>query len=108
MGWTEMQFYLCTPAFFFTAYDGFVEQEQIEWERARYVSFHAIHPLKGHVERNKWKINSPSDLGAFAWEKKKAKKNVPRLTPEEYKRISDELDAMLAKQYNMSVTTPEA
>ena len=106
MGWSEREFYLSTPAFFFTAYEGFAEQQQLEWERARYIAFHAIQPLKAHA--NKWKINRLTDMGLFPWEKAKAKADVPQLTPEERERISRELDLMLSKKYNMTVTTPEA
>ncbi len=106
MGWTEMQFYLCTPAFFYAAYEGYAEHQQLEWGRARYIAFHAIQPLKPDVKN--WKINTLQDLGLFPWEKEQVKKNVPQLTPEQYKTISDKLDAMLEQQYGIQVITPEA
>lgn len=104
MGWSQKDFYLSTPAFFFLAYDGFAEQQQLEWERARYISFHAIQPLKAHA--NKWKINRLTDIGLFPWEKEQAKKI--KLSPEELQKVSGELDAMISKKYQMVVTTPEA
>jgi hypothetical protein len=48
MGWTEREFWLCTPSYFFAAYRGHLEQErdrQTEnWAQARLVAYYTAAP----------------------------------------------------------------
>lgn len=90
MGYSEQQFRCTTPRFFYSAAQGFLEQEtareQARWEQARLTAFYAAAP---HVKGLK-----PSDVLAFTWERERRKAETPRLVPEKLAQQRVEFDEL--------------
>jgi len=87
-GVNERDFWDMTPRYFSACVNAFEKREQDEWERARYISMHAI---KSADAKNK--IKKPSDLGLFPWEKpvKKPKVVVDKAEVDAFDKDADEI-----------------
>jgi hypothetical protein len=94
MGYSERQFMVTTPCFFFAAADGFLrtenEREQRAWERARLISYHSSAP---HIKSMKI-----YDVAKFDWEHHKPnKKPMTQDEIEARERNSLEMDMIMLK-----------
>jgi hypothetical protein len=102
LGWSEEQFWLSTPRFLLNAMKGAASREQEAWERARFIAFYAVQPLKAHA--NNWRINRPADLLIFDWERHriKAKAEIDPALIEAWGKQADKWwqDELMAK-YNL-------
>lgn len=64
MGWTEREYWLSTPRFFYNAWMGWQRTWQVQYETARYSAFLTLAPQAPKGRRLRLE-----DLGRFDWEK---------------------------------------
>ncbi len=89
-GVSERDFWDMTPRYFSAHVEAAEQKEQNEWERARYVSMHAIKAADGSN-----KIKKPTDLGYFPWED--STQPIIVVDPVEIEAFDKEADEILKK-----------
>lgn len=91
IGMTEQEFYHTSPGYFAALWKGYERRIQHDYEVARYISFHAIQPLKANVKS--WRINKYSDLGRFPWEALMVGEIINLKAPE-YDKVFSDMDKL--------------